>query len=155
MLTRIKNKIKEETGNTIIMFLIIVPVMLGMFGIAADAIIFVNVKMGVQSSLDSAAVVYANQTVDLPQRYRNKYIATYKNNLDPFKGFLYCAGSPCGNTPTIVSNSGGKVTLKVQEKMNFIFIDNATPILDAIAPGAADTVNSFINFTTTSTATIR
>ena len=153
MLQNIKEKLKQESGNTIVMFLIMVPFMLGMFGIAADAIIFVNVKAGVQSSLDSSAEVFANQTKDI--RYNNAYITNYKNNLEPFKGFLVCNGTPCGNTPTVITNSNGTVSLQVTEKMNFIFIDNASSILNIISPKASDTVNSFINFTTTSTATIK
>lgn len=130
-----------------------VPFMLGMFGIAVDAIIFVNAKNSIQSALDSASVVYASQTKDA--RYANAYINTYKNNLEPFKGFLFCEGNPCGNVPTVKANGANSFTLTVTEKINFIFIDNAGPILDAIAPNAKESVDRIANYTATSTSTIR
>lgn len=154
MLKKLFKKTKEETGNTILMFLIMTPMILGMFGIAADAIIYVNVRTGVQDALDSASVVYASQIHD--PRYQGAYIETYKNNLSPFKGFLECTNpSSCGNNPTVISVSDNSATIQVSEKMNFIFIDNASPILNAIAPDAESIVRNYSTMTLTSQATIR
>lgn len=153
MFAKFKQKIKKETGNTIILFLIMVPFMLGMFGIAVDAIIFVNAKNSMQSALDSASVVYASQTKDA--RYAGSYIQIYKNNLETFKGFFFCDSTPCGNTPTVTSNGANSFTLSVTEKINFIFIDNAGPILNAIAPNSQETVDALSYYTATSTSTIR
>lgn len=129
--------------------------MLGMFGIAVDAIIFVNVKNGIQSALDTSSVVYASQTKDM--RYQGAYIDTYKNNLEPFKGFLECTSSPCGETPTVTFNPANPntFTLTVTQRINFIFIDNAGPILDAIAPNAKQAVDQIAYYTASSTATIK
>lgn len=155
MLSKIKTFFKKEAGNTIILFLIMVPFMLGMFGIAVDAIIFVNAKNSVQSALDSASVVYASQTKDV--RYNNAYVTTYKDNLEPFKGFLDCTSDPCGETPTVTFDPANPNTFKltVTQKINFIFIDNAGPILDAIAPNAKQAVDRMAYYTTSSTSTIK
>lgn len=153
MLEKLKQKLKNEKGNTIILFLLTVPLMLGMFGIAADAIIYTNVKAGVQSSLDSASTVYASSTKD-PTRFSGSYKTVYKNNLNPISGFLECQPT-CGNNITVTNNGNGSVTLNASEKVHFIFINEASSIFNILFPDASTAVENLKTLNLQATAVIK
>ena len=153
MFQKIKQNFKSEKGNTIILFLLTVPLMLGMFGVAADAIIYTNVKAGVQSALDSASTVYASSTKD-QARFTGSYKTVYKNNLGPITGFLECQ-TTCGSTLTVINNANGSVTLKASEKVHFIFINEASSIFNILFPDSSAAVENLKQLNLQATAVIK
>lgn len=125
----------KENGNSFIMYILLLPIMMGFFGFAVDSGISYYTRTGMQNALDSAAVAGAAQVnynsngsgnfAINAQRAKTTAIEAMKVSLNQYPN-LKCAEYNCYNiTATIVNGGNGRgdvLRLSVQERSKTLFL---------------------------------
>jgi len=135
---------KDESGNSYVFILIIIPVAFALFGISMDAILYAHVKSSVQSSADAAATSAANSLYGngIPNTVLNNVTirteTVYNQNLQPIEKYLDDTVSPAysvcpsGYTKAWDLKKTGiaTVTVKAVETIDFMFLDGLGGIIN-------------------------
>lgn len=127
-------KIDRENGNSFIMYILLLPLLMGFFGYAVDAGIGYYTRTGMQNALDSAAIAGATQVnyngsgnFDINvDRARDQAVASMKVSLNQYPNIECPDGSCYNNITATVVNVGGErgsvLRLDVQEKSKTLFL---------------------------------
>lgn len=139
MLKKILAKTKKEDGNSLILMLVTVPVIMLVFGLAIDLTIWSYTSNNVQKALDNSSVVYASALKGIGTKPQATTV--YNANLDNIRGFLKCPeGLTCG-VVTTVRETPSEVQLNVTEGVKFVFL----PSLINLVPDSSEQVESLKN----------
>lgn len=134
-------KLNKENGNSFIMYILLLPILMGFFGYAVDSGISYYTRTGIQNALDSAAVAgAAGNTIDGGRgvvydahgnyiingnRAKAQAIAAMKVSLKQYPN-LECDEYNCYNIKATIIDGGagrGKVLrLTVQERSKTLFL---------------------------------
>jgi Flp pilus assembly protein TadG len=127
-------KLDRENGNSFIMYILLLPVLMGFFGYAVDSGISYYTRTGMQNALDSAAIAGAtkvnyngagNFVIDA-ERAKAQAIASMKVSMKQYPN-VECSSGSCYNNikATIVSGGSGRgsvLRLTVQQKSKTLFL---------------------------------
>ena len=113
---RIKND--EEGNSSAIIVLLFFPIIIAIFGITVDAMLYAYAKNAVQSAADSSAAVLAS-SLELPN-FQQQYQSIYKSNLGNAEMVL--AGN--GTISYTINTAQRRVCVSVTENVDFVFIDS-------------------------------
>lgn len=109
----------DESGNgSVVLFLVSFPIVLAIFGIVVDSILYAYAKNAVQSAADSSAVVLAS-SIELPN-FEQQYQSIYKNNLGRATTVLKGGGS----IGYKLDKAKRRVCVSVTETVDFLVIDS-------------------------------
>lgn len=131
----------KENGNTFVMYLLLLPLMMGFFGYAVDSGISYYTRTGMQNALDSAAVAgAAGNTVDGGRgvvydshgnyvinvvKAKNQAVTAMRTSLKQYPN-LNCSDYNCYNiTATVINGGVGRgsvLRLEVQERSKTLFL---------------------------------
>jgi Flp pilus assembly protein TadG len=123
----------KENGNAFIMYILLLPLLMGFFGYAVDAGISYYTRTGMQNALDSAAVAGAAQVnynssgtyVINVDRAKTQAIAAMKVSLQQYPN-IECKEYNCYNVnATILHNVAGRgdvLQLTLTEKSKTLFL---------------------------------
>lgn len=131
----------KENGNTFIMYILLLPVLMGFFGFAVDSGISYYTRTGMQNALDSAAIAGATgNTVDGGRgvvydsrgnyvinvvKAKKQAVAAMKTSLQQYPN-LNCTDYNCYNiTATVVDGGAGRgsvLRLEVKERSKTLFL---------------------------------
>lgn len=134
-------KLDKENGNSFIMYILLLPVLMGFFGLAVDSGISYYTRTGMQNALDSAAIAgAAGNTVDGGRgvvydshgnyiinvdKARLQAVEAMKTSLQQYPN-LNCRDYDCYDITATVTNGGagrGSVLrLEVQERSKTLFL---------------------------------
>lgn len=123
----------RENGNTFIMYILLLPLLMGFFGYAVDSGMSYYTRTGMQNALDSAAVAGATKVnynssgtyvIDV-ERAKAQAIKAMKVSLKQYPN-LKCKEYDCYDIKATIINGGagrGNVLrLTVQEKSKTMFL---------------------------------
>ena len=127
-------KLDRENGNSFIMYILLLPVLMGFFGYAVDAGLSYYTRTGMQNALDSAAIAGATQvnyngsgSFDIDrERAEAQAIASMKVSLQQYPNLECQDGSCYNNIHATIVNVGGErgsvLRLDVTEKSKTLFM---------------------------------
>lgn len=127
-------KLDRENGNSFLMYILLLPLLMGFFGYAVDAGISYYTRTGMQNALDSAAIAGAAKVnyngsgsfnIDV-ERAKSQAIASMKVSLKQYPNVECPSGSCYNNIQATIVDGGGErgqvLRLTVQEKSKTLFL---------------------------------
>lgn len=137
MLSYLRKKFKKgkEQGNTFVALMVMLPLLLGIFGVALDAGVGYYTRIGLQNSLDNAAVAGASQmnSVGVSGGSRNVINATkaaqvakqvYSQSRQNYPN-IQCGSNTCYTFTSTVKNDptrGQYLQLTIKESSKSLFL---------------------------------
>lgn len=125
----------KENGNSFIMYILLLPVLMGFFGYAVDSGLSYYTRTGMQNALDSAAIAGAakvnyngsgNFSINA-ERAKEQAISAMKVSLKQYPN-LNCKDYNCYNINATIVNGGAgrgevlRLTLTERSKTQFLYI---------------------------------
>jgi Flp pilus assembly protein TadG len=121
---------QNEQGNNIVFVLGIIAMLAALFGFSVDSIRFMHASNAVQQSLDKASIAWLTaynsaqgNPVSRASQATSSAQIVYRDNIGYISNMLYCS-TICGNAIQVSNASSTTVTLRVTERMDFVYLDS-------------------------------